>query len=387
MTARWKNLARALATGIKLEHELDAEWRRALAETPRHVFVPRFIDTTNGGLVIDGDDPAQREHWLEQVYADTNLITQARAAGPDGAGAQRATSSSSMPSIMAWMLQALDVSDGHRVLEIGTGTGYNAALLAHRLGDTNVASVDIDPELVSAAREHLHTVGYAPTLAAGDGADGFPDKAPYDAILATAAVDHIPPAWIEQLRPGGVVVADLRGGFSGAMITLRKIDDDTVQGHCHTLDAAFMPLRQDLRYPLRYGPAAPLIMDRRNPQRGTTSTDVRLVAEVPALRFTAELQLGVTRSDVFVSGGEVVVATADGSWAAANLTAEQDGRHTVAQGGPRRLWDSVEAAVTTWHDAGRPTVDAFGVTASTEKGAQRVWLHDPDSALSWPLPG
>jgi protein-L-isoaspartate O-methyltransferase len=99
-----------------------------------------------------------------------------------------------MPSIMSWMLQALDLADGQQVLEIGTGTGYNATLLCHRLSDANVTSIDIDPALVDQARLRLGELGYASLLAAGDGVGGLPAGAPYDAILATAAVDHIPSA-------------------------------------------------------------------------------------------------------------------------------------------------------------------------------------------------
>jgi protein-L-isoaspartate O-methyltransferase len=291
-----------------------------------------------------------------------------------------------MPSIMAWMLEALELKDGQRILEIGTGTGYNAALLCHRLGDANVASIDIDRALVEQARRCLASLGYAPTLASGDGATGLPATAPYDAILATAAVNHIPSAWIEQLRTGGMIVADLRGGFSGAMIRLRKIDDDTVQGRCQSYDAALMPLRRDLNYPLRQGASSPLVMDRRNPQRGTTRTDPRLIVDSRVLRLLVELQLAGTHFDLFVGGDEVVITATDGSWAAATLAADGDGAHTVTQAGPRRLWDSVEAAVTTWHHAGKPDIAAFGVTASTNRDDQRVWLGDPRSSYSWPLP-
>jgi SAM-dependent methyltransferase len=90
------------------------------------------------------------------------------------------TSSSTMPSLMARMLEALDVRDGHRVLEIGTGTGYNAALLCHRLGPRNVVSIDIDPTLVAAARSRLADLGYHPTLVAGDGTTGAVQHGPYD---------------------------------------------------------------------------------------------------------------------------------------------------------------------------------------------------------------
>lgn len=387
MTIDWAPRARALADTLDPESGLDIEWRRAFAETPRHVFVPRIVDNTaQGGAVVDGG-PRQRERWLGLVYSDTSLVTQVRAAGANGSGAQRPTSSSSMPSIMAWMLQALSVRAGDRVLEIGTGTGYNAALLAHRLGAHNVATVDIDADLVEVARDRLRGLGYEPALVVGDGAAGVPSDEPYDAIVATAAVDHIPHAWIEQLRLGGTIVTDLRGGFSGAIAILRKIDDNTVEGRCHTLDAAFMPMRHDVRYPLRYGPAAPLVIDRRNPARATTATDVGLVSSVRALRFLVELQLGATAPDLFIGGDEIVIASGDGSWATASLAANTDGEHVVQQGGPRRLWDSVEAAVALWSRAGQPGIEAFGVTAGTAKGEQRVWLHTPDSGTSWPLAG
>lgn len=383
----WQPLAGALAAGLEAAGVLDEPvWQQAFAETPRHLFVPCFLEQCGGAeRAVDGTDETLHDRWLAQVYSDTNLITQVRVSGPDGGG-RRPTSSSSMPSIMSWMLQALDLADGQRVLEIGTGTGYNAALLCHRLGDSNVASIDIDSALVNQARLRLGELGYAPLLAAGDGVGALPDGAPYDAILATAAVDHIPPAWIEQLRPGGIIVTDLRGGFSGAMVRLRKIDDDVVEGRCDSCDAAFMPLRRQLSYPLRQGAANLLVMDRRNPQRGSTTTGPRLIIASRGLSFVVELQLGGTHADLFTNDSEAIVTTTDGSWATATLAADDKGTHAVAQGGPRRLWDSVEAAVTTWQYFGKPSIDAFGVTATSDVDDQRVWLGDPKSVCSWPLP-
>jgi methyltransferase of ATP-grasp peptide maturase system len=383
----WQPLAGALAATLEAAGALnEPAWQRAFAETPRHLFVPCFLEQRGGvERVVDGADATLRDRWLTQVYSDTNLITQIGESGPAGGG-RRPTSSSSMPSIMSWMLQSLDLAEGQRVLEIGTGTGYNAALLCHRLGDTNVASIDIDPALVDQARMRLAELGYAPLLVAGDGAGGLPSAAPYDAILATAAVDHIPPEWIEQLRPGGVIVADLRGGFSGAMVRLRKIDDATVEGRCDNFDAAFMPLRRQLSYPLRQGAASPLVIDRRNPQQGITTTNPWQVTESRGLRFVIELQLGGTHADLFATDSEIVVSATDGSWATVALAAGGDGTHAVTQGGPRRLWDSVDTAVATWQHVGKPSIDDFGVTAINDINDQRVWLRDPQSAYSWPLP-
>lgn len=383
MTENWLELARQLADSLQVDGGLDSEWRQSFAAVPRHHFVRQFLESKSGSWFSVNNDSTK---WTARVYKDVHLITQIRASSAGGVGAQRPTSSSSMPSVMAWMLQATQLREGESVLEIGTGTGYNAALLCHRLGADHVTSMDIDPELVSHAEERLKALDQAPTLVVGDGAAGHPENAPYDAILATAAVDHIPPAWIEQLKPGGRIVADLRGEFSGAMTTLVKLDDGTVEGHCHDLDVAFMPMRTDVRYPLRNGPAAPVVLDRRNPQRALTQTNVALLTTSASLRFVAELQLGATRAELFTTDDELVINAADESWASVSLNTDDDGFHTVQQGGPRRVWDSIETAFTTWNSAGQPSRSAFGVSASTTKNDQRVWLRAPDAPPSWPLP-
>lgn len=107
---------------------------------------------------------------MRGAYADAPLATRLR----DG----ELVSSSSQPSLMAMMLVALRVRDGDRVLEIGAGTGYNAALLAHRLGDDCVTTVDLEPEITEAARRHLADAGYHPAVVTGDGARGVPERAP-----------------------------------------------------------------------------------------------------------------------------------------------------------------------------------------------------------------
>ena len=136
--------------------------------------------------------------------------------------------SSSAPTLMAAMLQALDVRDGDRVLEVRTGTRYNAALLCHRLGADRVTSVDVDPSLVEAARAQLASIGYSPHLVTADGAHGAPDRAPFDKIIATVALSGIPPAWRGQTAPGGTILLSLdlagvrpRLGATSAMASCR----------------------------------------------------------------------------------------------------------------------------------------------------------------------
>jgi protein-L-isoaspartate(D-aspartate) O-methyltransferase len=160
----------------------------ALHAVPRHLFVP--------------------EQPPEVAYLDDAIVTKRDATG-------QPVSSSSQPAIMAIMLDQLDLAPGHRVLEIGAGTGYNAALISHIVAPSGqVTSVDIDGELVQAARAHLASAGCSDvTVACADGAEGYPDHAPYDRIIATVGVSDLARPWLEQAAPDAriVVPLDLRG--------------------------------------------------------------------------------------------------------------------------------------------------------------------------------
>lgn len=160
----------------------------ALRTVPRHLFLP--------------DLPP------EQAYRDEAIVTKRDAGG-------RPISSSSQPTIMAIMLDQLAVRRGQRVLEIGAGTGFNAALLARIVGKHgHVTSVDLDADTVERAHENLDAAGCRDVdLVTGDGALGYAGNAPYDRIIATVGVWDLAPAWRDQLAPGGrlVIPLDLHG--------------------------------------------------------------------------------------------------------------------------------------------------------------------------------
>jgi protein-L-isoaspartate(D-aspartate) O-methyltransferase len=120
-------------------------------------------------------------------------------------------SSSSQPAIMAIMLEQLGLSRGQRVLEIGTGTGYNAALMCYLVGERgSVVTVDIDADLVARARENLDAAGYPGVIVlCGDGGYGVPGYAPYDRVIVTAGAWDLAPDWLAQLGPGGRIVVPL----------------------------------------------------------------------------------------------------------------------------------------------------------------------------------
>lgn len=381
---------RELADALVASGAVHSSWlQRAFQDTPREAFVPRFYRRLASGqkVLVEGTDPAQRRQWLSGVYADEALTVQLTPAPDlvDRAGAP--TSSSSMPTVMAGMLEALDIQPGHRVLEIGTGTGYNAALLCQRVGVHNVASVELDPALADAARRALGEIGLHPRVHTGDGMAGLAAAAPFDRIIATASADHIPPAWISQLAPGGVVIVDLRGSLDGRLLRLTMTEPDVVEGSFVNLPGAFMPLRTRLDSPHRDDESWDVVLDQRNPQRGTTPVDPRLVAQNKSLRFLTQLHLAGRRLRGFVPDGtEVCGHGTDGSWFTADLHPGRDGLYPVTQGGPQRLWDTVESSYFTWRRLGEPGVEQFGVTAVDDTALQHVWFDHPDSQHRWPLP-
>ena len=202
-TADWTAHAAKLVAALTDSGDLhDPTWAMALAAIPRHLLVPTAYEQQSDGSwsEIDTSGPG-----LALAYSTTTLVTEIDAQG-------RAVSSSTKPDLMVRMLEALDVHTGHRVLEIGTGTGYNAALLTHRLGADNVFSIDVDADLVSTARQRLAAIRCHPRLDTHDGIDGWPEHAPYDRIIATCSVPLIPWSWAHQTAVGGKVLADLKLG-------------------------------------------------------------------------------------------------------------------------------------------------------------------------------
>lgn len=197
-----------------VSHAVEAAFRAV----PRHAFLP--------GLP------------LEDVYADRSIAIKLEDGVP--------ISSSSQPAIMAVMLELLRVQPGQRVLEIGTGSGYNAALLALLVGPRGrVITIDLDPDLVAAARARLAAAGFGAVRArSGDGARGAPDEAPFDALIATVAVGGVPAAWYAQLREGGRLVMPLALGPSQKVVAFERARGALVSSAI--VEASFVSLRGPL---------------------------------------------------------------------------------------------------------------------------------------------
>ncbi|MFE2562022.1 methyltransferase domain-containing protein [Streptomyces sp. NPDC059352] len=358
-----------LASALSASGALRPDWLPTFEAVPRGLFVPDRIwpgipdGTRQNPLVDRATDP---DAWLAAVYSDIPLTTQ----WDDGlhvgdAVGTRPSSSGSQPGMVFTMLADLDVEKGHRVLEIGTGTGWNAALLSHRVGAEHVVSVEYDPGVAEGAAAHLRRAGRpAPTLVVGDGRKGYGDGGPYDRVIATCSVGEIPHAWIEQTVTGGVIVAPWGTPYGGeAIVRLTVGQDCTASGH-FTRSSAFMRLRQqrpDLPPHDAYlgGRAWPADGVRRTTALSPTAVGGWLEQFVIGLRVPGALW-SVERYD---DGSYTLwtYGTDRESWA--SVDHEPGAREfEVVQSGPRRLWDETEAAYDWWVSEGRPGFGHFGLT-------------------------
>ena len=204
-----------------------------------------------------------RHHFLpgmpfEEVYSDRAI-----SAKQDQSG--QWISSSSQPAIMAIMLEQLGLQPGHRVLEIGTGPGYNAALMARIVGQSGkVVTVEIDEDLAEAARKHLAEAGVENVkVVCADGGYGYPDAAPFDRIILTVGVPDIVPAWWNQMKPDGRIVLPLLLRGSMKSIAFEQVNDHLASLSVN--DCGFIQLRGDFASALpsriQLGPEPSLYME------------------------------------------------------------------------------------------------------------------------------
>ncbi|WP_052423070.1 hypothetical protein [Nonomuraea candida] len=360
-------MADALAAGGELT---DEAWRAALLAVPRHLFVPCTAwadpDDAPGYLIDRENDP---DTWLKAAYADHAIITQF----DDGAtkiteGPGRYTSSLSAPGVVVDFLELLDADSHDRVLEIGTGPGWTAGLLSHRVGAEGVTSVEIDQEVHATAVANLASAGRRPYLVLGDGVRGWPGNAPYDRVHVTCGVREVPYEWVRQTRAGGVIALPWMPRYEpGYQLRLSVSSDGAASGN-FTGFAGYMLLRSQRA-------ASPPTFDGEFRYRSAEIAPVTIFAagygaDVAVAGMIPDLAVSVDREDDYQA------------WLWAGDSKAYVSGSQVAEAGARGLWGEVERAFLRWVGWGSPELSRFGLCVMP--GGQYVWVDSRDNPVRMP---
>ncbi|BCJ41725.1 protein-L-isoaspartate O-methyltransferase [Actinoplanes ianthinogenes] len=344
---------------------LTPELATAFATVPRELFVPDGFHRRDGSRV-EPDDPG----FLEAVYRNDVLVTKLHGDVP--------VSSSSQPSLMAVMLAALELRPGMRVLEIGAGTGYNAALMA-ALGAA-VTSVDVQEDVAGRARAALARAGIAGVrVVAGDGYLGLQDPLPYDRIIVTVGIAGLSPHWFAQLAPDGFVLAPVEHAGHHPVLVARPGDPVPATVVC---PSGFMSAAGPLgaRHAGSHPPSAGILSDLvetapprwASPLDTTAFRDLWYAAGAWHRRATlaglpGREQGHLALLDESGTGGAVVLP--DGAILAAGSEAE---RYTAIAG----------ALIDRWWRLGRPPMRAWQVRLTLDGDpAAPIWVPH-----TWTLP-
>ncbi|MBI0375331.1 ATP-grasp peptide maturase system methyltransferase [Streptomyces albiflaviniger] len=371
-------LAERLQRAGVLTHPM---WRAAVEAVPRELFL-------RPGVFLPADDGRWRPvtslgEWVKIAYRDESLVTQLDGHLTAGQATEPVpgvpTSSSTTPVTVVGMVEALDVQDGHTVLEIGTGTGYSTALMCHRLGEDNVTTIEVDPGVAARADAVLEAAGYSTWTVTGDGLLGHPRRAPYDRVIATCAVRRVPHTWVRQTKPGGIILATLAPGSWAYGTGLAKVtvnDDGTAEGRIIG-ESSFMQARSQAVVPLAGDLSA-----------RTAYADSEREAKVPPTML--EEWMPAFLAQLAAPGAQLVrAAQGDGTQRLYVFDADRESfaaftengsGWTVRQGGPVALWDDIERTLIAWQDAERPDISTVRLRATPR--SHTYWIGDRP-ALRW----
>lgn len=355
-----------------------APWLRdAFDAVDRSAFVPSRFWSQNAGAdglypLIDRDtDPGD---WLRYVWdPHASAVTQMDDGRmPEEPAVGDFTSSVSAADIVFEKLAQLDLESHHRVVELGTGSGYSTALLCERAGSAHVTTVEIDSKLAAWGEENLKRAGYSPAIVQGDALQGWPGPAP-DRVIATASLRHVPYSWVQHCTPGAVILAPVGTCFANGALLKLTVHSDRAEGR-FTTPAAYMwtrserpqrtlnPPEEARKHTSRIDPTQ--VMHRSWAQ--TFAIGLR----VPDIDYATRGDGDGMQAQFWDQTGESVTIVNYGEWWA---------NGAVTCYGPRNLWAEVVDAYTAWMAAGQPDIARHGITVDAT--GQQAWVDDPGQ--SW----
>jgi protein-L-isoaspartate(D-aspartate) O-methyltransferase len=333
---------------------------QAFLQTPREAFVTRYYEQ-EGSSQWNARTAEMYEPrtWLENIYRDQPLVLLS-------SEKKHAISSSSAPAAMALMLEALHLRPGMRVLEIGTGSGYNTAILVSLVGAPDlVTTIELDPNLAEHAEQALHEQIGNVSVHVGDGRLGVAERAPYDAIIATASASSFPYAWFEQLAPQGRLVMDLQGSLrqSGFLILQKSADGRTARGTFSQDFIYFMPLR-----PTEHeGPSFAQLLDgERHPLALAMPELPEILSDHAFHWFLQWRHPGLTLTRITLGRGGPVEQNAitlvdTKQETMLQMVEKQEGQWYGQRYGKRNPWLKMEGAYEEWSQYGKPSQHAYHV--------------------------
>ena len=331
--------------------KLPAEFGSLLKTVDRQWFIPDRVWVDREPI----DRASQPDKWLKAVYANSSIVTQfddGRTQWPDTGDIP--TCSASMPSAVVGMLEHLGIGSGHSVLEIGTGTGFNAALLSEIVGPQgDVTTIEIDPDIAKNARERLALAGFERVRTVlGDATADISEWAPFDRVISTASVHvgRVPYSWIKQTKPGGVIVTPVRADLtSGPLVRFVVNEDGTATGRIVPIGVEFMEVRSQRT------PRTPHDdFDWRDDTAHQRTTKIKpwLMFSDIVSRWALAVALPSCRYNIEEKEFAWLRDPISGSWA--SIVPNNDGSFLVRQHGIRRLWDQAESAYRWWIEQGQP---------------------------------
>ncbi|MEU8267862.1 protein-L-isoaspartate(D-aspartate) O-methyltransferase [Sphaerisporangium sp. NPDC049002] len=326
-----------------------SRWRDAVADTPRHQFIPAWWQSSGGHWEVQYG-PADEAAWLDAAYRNRTLVTKIGTLHADQAKAHdeptgRPTSSSTLPSLVLQMYRHAMIGDKHTILDVGTGSGYGTALLCHLFGDEQVTSIDVDEYVTSVAAWRLAELDRNPRIAPMNATGEIPWT--FDRIVAMVSVRPIPASWLTALNPGGRLTTTISN--TSLIVSAVKTDDGGAVGVVERDWAMFMKTRTGADYPPSL---AGLVETARTADGEHVSIGRFPVIDIEENAWELRSMLEVMAPGIehnYHENGDARIALMvheDGSWA----RAEQIGRElpAVHQGGPRRLWDVLDEARDYW---------------------------------------